>query len=80
MGATLPNAIRWLITLEILNLRREKIGPNANQIVNNVKKVLLRLASKNLRVPILLEFKTEQVQIYLIFSDPLKTPSPAVTK
>ena len=42
--------------------RRGKIRPNANLIVNNVKKVLLRLASKNLRIPI------EQLQISLIFT------------
>ena len=58
-------------TLNILDLKHAKTKPDPNLIVNNVKKVLVRLASKNLRIPLLLEFKN---RASTNFSHPLRLP------
>jgi hypothetical protein len=54
---TLTNAIRWIIMLEILNFRREKLKPDAILMLVNVKKVLCKLARKSKKIPILREFQ-----------------------
>ena len=54
--STLINAIRWIIMLEILNFRQEKLKPEATLVLINVKKVLSRLARKSNKTPILREF------------------------
>ena len=43
--------------LEILNFHEEKLKPEAILIVNNVRKVLVRLSRKSPWIPILQEFK-----------------------
>ena len=50
-------AIRWIILLEILNFRREKLKPDAILVLANVKKVLCKLAWKSKKIPILREFQ-----------------------
>lgn len=54
---TLTNAILWIIMLEILNLRREKVKPDAILVLVNVKKVRCKLARKSKKIPILSEFQ-----------------------
>ena len=56
--------------LKILNFRQEKLKPEAILIVNNVRKVLVRLTRKSPRIPIELHLTS------LISINPQKTPSP----
>ena len=68
---TLSNAIRWIIMLEILNFRREKLKPDAILVLVNVKKNLCKLARKSKKIPILREF---QIRASLEFNQLLRPP------
>jgi hypothetical protein len=67
----LSNAIRWIIMLEILNFRREKLKPDAIPVLENVKKTLCKLARKSKKIPILREF---QIRASLEFNQLLRPP------
>ena len=71
---TLTNTLRWLISLAILNFCREKTKPYAIIIVNNVKKVLIRLSKKNHRIPIFLELKNRAISDFSHLTRPPENP------